>query len=250
MNVEHNPLIKFILVSCLILLAGCNDESGSPPKYDGDMVLAISWQAGFCETRPGLPECKSQTTKRFDASHFSLHGLWPQPRNQSYCNVDANQKRLDTSRKWSRLPGLGLSTKLQNQLLKIMPGARSFLHRHEWIKHGTCYSADAETYFRDSLLLMKQINNSPLRDLFASSIGAQLTGRQIRQAVNASFGQGAGRRVRVACKRDGKRTIITELTIGLKGKITEQMNLSDLIQAAPETRPGCPAGIVDAVGLQ
>ncbi|NKB52371.1 MAG: hypothetical protein GKR97_09130 [Rhizobiaceae bacterium] len=250
MNVEHNPLINFVIVSCLILLASCSYESSSPPKYDGDMVLAISWQAGFCETRPRLPECRSQTTRRYDANHFSLHGLWPQPRNQSYCNVDASQKRLDTSRKWSRLTGLGLSEELQNELLKIMPGARSFLHRHEWIKHGTCYSADAETYFHDSLLLMNKINNSPLRDLFASSIGKQLTGRQIRKVVNASFGKGAGQRVRIACKRDGRRTIITELTIGLRGEITEQMPLSDLIQAAPQTRPGCPAGIVDAVGLQ
>ena len=53
-------------------------------------VLAISWQAAFCETRPSKLECESQTDDRFDATHFTLHGLWPQPRRRAYCGVDAS----------------------------------------------------------------------------------------------------------------------------------------------------------------
>lgn len=250
MTVERNSLCKIILIFCLGLLASCSGESESTSKYDGDMVLAISWQPGFCETRPRLPECRNQTSSRFDATNFALHGLWPQPRNQAYCGVDEKERELDKARRWSRLAGLGLSNDLQIKLLKVMPGARSFLHRHEWVKHGTCYSSSAETYFQDSLWLLQKINDSPLRDLFAGAIGKQLTGQRVRQVFEASFGKGSGKRVRLACKRDGSRTIITELTIGLFGEITETANLSELIQAAPETRPGCPAGVVDAVGLQ
>ncbi|MEP1205787.1 MAG: hypothetical protein ABJM29_12290 [Rhizobiaceae bacterium] len=212
--------------------------------------MAISWQPGFCETRPRLPECRSQKESRFDATHFALHGLWPQPRSQSYCGVSESEKQKDISRQWSRLRGLGLSEDLQKRLLEIMPGARSFLHRHEWIKHGTCYGDDPGVYYEDSLALMRQINASKLQDLFASSIGKRLTGRQIRRVVDAEFGSGAGKRVRIACKRDGRRTIITELTIGLSGRISEDSDLPDLILAARPTRPGCPEGIVDAVGLQ
>jgi ribonuclease T2 len=35
-------------------------------------VLAVSWQPAFCETRPRLPECRSQTADRFDASNFRI----------------------------------------------------------------------------------------------------------------------------------------------------------------------------------
>jgi len=212
--------------------------------------LAISWQPGFCETRPRLPECRSQTESRFDATHFALHGLWPQPRNRSYCGVSESEKRKDTSRQWSRLRGLGLSDDLQKRLLKIMPGARSFLHRHEWVKHGTCYGDHPSIYFEDSLALMAQINASQLQNLFANSVGKRLTGQQIRRVFDAEFGPGTGKRVRIACKRDGRRTIITELTIGLAGRISQNPDLSDLILTARPTRPGCPEGIVDAVGLQ
>ena len=89
-----------------------------------------------------------------------------------------------------------------------------------------------------------------LRDLFARSIGKQLTGREIRRAADQAFGPGAGSRIRVACKRDGRRMVITELTIGLAGAITENASLAELIQNAPTTRPGCPAGIVDRPGFQ
>ena len=250
MTVEKNPLNWLIAACCAILLASCSDESNELAKYDGDMVLAISWQAGFCETRPRLPECRSQRSDRYDATHFALHGLWPQPGSQSYCGVSEDQQRLDKSRQWSRLSGLGLSEPLQRQLLEVMPGARSFLHRHEWVKHGTCYDQDPEVYYQDSLTLMRAINASPLRDLFAGSIGKQVNGNQIRRAIEAGFGEGAGKRVRIACKRDGRRMIITELTLGLRGRISDETELADLIAAAPPTRPGCPLGIIDRVGLQ
>jgi ribonuclease T2 len=250
MTVDRKNFRSAILLSGLLLLTACDEQAWEPAKFDGEMVLAISWQPGFCETRPRLPECRTQKKSRFDATHFSLHGLWPQPRSESYCGVSESEQRKDTSRQWSRLPGLGLSEDLQLRLLKIMPGARSFLHRHEWIKHGTCYDDDPNVYFEDSLVLMEQVNASSLQSLFARSIGKQLTGRQIRRAWNAEFGPDAGDRLRISCKRDGRRTIITELTIGLSGRISPDSKLGDLIAAAKPTRPGCPAGIVDPVGLQ
>jgi len=65
------------------LLAGAfgyQQLSASPAEY----VLAVSWQPAFCETRPRLPECRSQTADRFDATNFTLHGLWPRPRSRAY----------------------------------------------------------------------------------------------------------------------------------------------------------------------
>lgn len=217
-----------------------------------DHVLAASWQPGFCETRPNKTECESQTADRFDASHFALHGLWPQPRSNVYCQVAPDLAAADKAGRWQDLPAVELSPETEAELDKVMPGTASFLERHEWIKHGTCTGDTMEEYYADSLALMRGLNASAVRDLFAASIGATLTSARIREAFDAAFGPGAGARVRVACVTDPSngRRLIGELTIGLSGEIDEDASLADLIFAAPATDPGCPQGIVDAAGLQ
>lgn len=216
-----------------------------------EYVLAFSWQPAFCETRPDKPECKSQTDQRFDASHFSLHGLWPQPRSRDYCNIGEEQQELDRKSRWSQLDPVELDAATRAELDKVMPGTQSALERHEWVKHGSCYDgASAQAYFSDSLALMRAINDSPLQALFASNVGSELKGNAVREAFERAFGEGAGSRLRIACARDGGRQIITEITVGLAGRIGAEPDLPALLAAAPATDPGCPGGIVDAVGLQ
>ena len=215
-----------------------------------DLVLAISWQPAFCETRPGRPECRSQRRGRFDADNFSLHGLWPQPRGTEYCGVAPAQQRLDKAGRWSDLAPLPLEPDTAAALAEAMPGARSALDRHEWLRHGTCYRADAEEYFADSLIVLGAINASPVRRLFAGAIGREVRAAEIRDAFDAAFGRGAGQRVRVGCVNDGGRRIVRELIVGLKGEITPEADVGALIRAAPRMRGGCAAGIVDPVGLQ
>ena len=183
--------------------------------------------------------------------HFSLHGLWPQPRSNAYCGVHPDEIRKDKDRRWRDLAWTRLDQELWNRLKQVMPGTRSGLHKHEWVKHGTCYDGGGpDRYFADSLHLMDQLNRSAVRDLFASSIGTELTGTRIRSAFDESFGTGAGDRVRISCKMDQDRRLIVELTIGLSGTISPESRMSDLMAAAPVTDPGCPSGIVDATGLQ
>lgn len=213
-------------------------------------VLAISWQSAFCETRPSKPECESQTADRFDAGHFALHGLWPQPRSRDYCGVDEATVRTDENGDWDQLPAPELSDGLWAALQVAMPGTQSGLERHEWIKHGTCYDGDAEEYFADSLAMLEAINDSTVSELFATSIGQRLTLGEIRTAFDAAFGSGAGERVRVSCVEDGARRLISELTIGLTGDIDGPASIADRLQDARPTDGGCDAGEVDAVGLQ
>lgn len=212
------------------------------------LVLAASWQPAFCETRPEKPECTSQTEDRFDASHFALHGLWPQPRENVYCDVPAAIRNFDEAGRWQALPALALSETTRTALDRMMPGSRSALDRHEWVKHGTCYGADPERYFADSLRLLDELNRSAVRDLFAGAIGEALSARDIRAAFDEAFGAGAGRRVHVACRRVGFRRLIVELTINLAGPITADRGLATLMREAPVHYEGCPAGIVDRVG--
>jgi len=97
---------------------------------------------------------------------------------------------------------------------------------------------------------MEAINASAVRDLIAGNIGRRLTNRQIRDAFDKAFGRGAGERVRISCKRDGKRELIAEITLGLSGAIESGPGISKLIAASRSTKPGCPAGIVDPAGFQ
>jgi ribonuclease T2 len=213
-------------------------------------VLAVSWQPAFCETRPDRSECESQTADRFDASDFALHGLWPQPRSRDYCGVDDDLVQLDEDGDWDMLPEPNISAALRDELLVMMPGAASALDRHEWITHGTCYDGNAEAYFGDSLDMLDAINESPVRQLFAASIGQRLTQREVRAAFDSAFGRGAGDRVRLSCVNDGNRRIIDELTIGLTGRPEGPDSFGELIMAARRTDGGCDGGVVDAVGLQ
>lgn len=211
------------------------------------LILAASWEPAFCEGARNKPECTSMGKTRFDASHFSLHGLWPR---DEYCGVASTIQQLDRDGRWQQLPPVNLPADLQKTLDQVMPGTRSQLERHEWIKHGTCYGTDQASYYAAATALLAQLNASKVRDLFANNIGKELTQAEIRTAFDDSFGSGAGQRVRIACENDGNRRIISEITIGLLGAVNDKTRMSDLIRAARPTEGGCERGIVDPVGLQ
>lgn len=214
-------------------------------------VLAISWQPAFCEGNSRKRECRSQSGSRFDATHFALHGLWPQPGTNIYCGVSAEERRAATDGRWEDLPRLPLTLATERALAEAMPGSQSFLDRYEWVKHGTCHAAqDAEAYYRDSLRLLEAVNGSGVRDLLAQNIGREVTAADIRAGFDQAFGPGAGERVRIACRDDGRRRLIAEITVGLRGDVSGGAPLSELILASSPTDPGCPSGIVDPVGLQ
>lgn len=214
---------------------------------DQFLILAASWEPAFCEGASGKPECTQQGKNRFDASHFSLHGLWP---TGEYCDVSNKLEQLDRDSRWQQLPPVELSADTRKLLDKVMPGTRSQLERHEWIKHGTCFGTDAEPYYATALQLLDTLNTSKVRDLFADNIGKRLTRQQIQTAFDDSFGTGAGQRVRIACDDDGNRQIISEITIGMWGTPGNAPNLGKLIRAARPTDGGCSGGIVDPAGLQ
>lgn len=223
-------------------------EPATPSKASGQfLILAASWQPAFCEGAANKPECRQQSRTRFDASNFSLHGLWP---TGEYCEVPSKAEALDRDGRWSALPPVELPAELQKVLDEVMPGTRSQLERHEWIKHGTCYGADETPYFSAATQLLAALNASKVRDLFADNIGKTLTRDQIREAFDDAFGRNAGQRVRIACDDDGKRRIISEITIGLWGVPGAAPDFGKLIRAARPTDGGCIGGIVDAVGLQ
>ncbi|MEW9305273.1 ribonuclease T2 family protein [Labrys neptuniae] len=262
---DAQPAQRWVPVSCGEVKAGDNGTpatpgAGKPGPARSDAaistggasyVFAISWQAAFCEGLPDKTECRTQTADRYDASHFTLHGLWPQPRGNAYCGVARRDIEADKAHRWEDLPEPQLEPATRTALEKAMPGTASFLDRHEWIEHGTCFfEKSADAYFRRSVALIGEINASPVQKLFADNVGKEIDTSQIRSAFDQGFGAGAGERVRFACKRDGSRSIIVEMTIGLRGEVKDGAKLADLIAGASPTDQGCKAGIVDPVGLQ
>jgi ribonuclease T2 len=249
-----SPSQRWVAIDCGSVNAAGEAKVQKPDGSKPDAsfhILAVSWQPAFCEGLPNKPECKSQTADRFDASHFTLHGLWPQPRSNVFCNVTEADKLASENRRWFELPEVKLSNATRASLDRVMPGTQSALERHEWIKHGTCYGAgDMEGYYSNSVRLMEELNVSAGAAFMAANVGKSVSAADLRAAFDQGLGAGAGDRMRFACKRDGDRDLLVEITIGLNGTPWTGTTLKDLIMAASPTDPGCPQFVVDPVGLQ
>ncbi|MFO1048125.1 MAG: ribonuclease T [Geminicoccaceae bacterium] len=252
---DASPKVRWVEASCGRTLPRCGDEpepaaavAAEPPSH-ADNVLSVGWQPAFCESHRRRPECASQSADRFDAVNFTLHGLWPQPRSLEYCDVDGELERADRGGRWDRLPPVELDPDTEARLEQAMPGTASALERHEWLRHGTCYSRTAGEYFRESLALLDELNASGVRELFASRSGQSLRVEQLRSAVGTTFGRGTGERVEMECEQVGRRTLVTGITLHLRGEIQPGTSLATLLAHGPKARAGCAEGIVDPAGF-
>ena len=208
-------------------------------------LLALSWHNAFCETHRYKKECKRNAASLFrsknNETQFVLHGLWPQPRNRVYCHVDKAFIAADKSKRWRDIPCLALDDEVETELSKIMPGFASDLHKHEWVKHGTCYGKEANEYFKDAISFTKQVNDSALGKLFKQKIGKYISLKEVRNVANKTFGRGAGERVVLQCKNG----LITELWLQLG---TGSDDLGTLLQRGKKMYSRCKGGRVDKAG--
>ena len=207
------------------------------------LLLALSWHNAFCETHRSRRECRQTRNSRYGNHRFVLHGLWPQPRENLYCNVSHEQKQYDKNRQWNRIERLDLSSQTRKELREVMPGVSSNLHRHEWIKHGTCYGTGPEAYYSEAVSLVKQVNHSRLGQFFANNQGKMVTLQQVRFKVDESFGRGSGKRVELRCKNG----MITELWFHLG---YGEDKLSDLLKEGRSVRSRCQRGRIDRAGFR
>lgn len=250
------PEQRWVAVDCgsvdgEIAAAPVQEKLAVPVRAGGDFyILALSWQPAFCEGHSDKKECKFASADDYEAKNFALHGLWPQPRSKVLCGVSDAEKAADDNHRWEKLPAPDVTATTKAALDKVMPGSKSYLERHEFIKHGTCYPASAEQYFKDSVRLVEAVNASPVQALVSANVGKMVKTADLRAAFDAGFGKGAGQRVRVACDRDGDRLLILEITIGLKGDIPGGATLGDLMLASTPTDAGCPAGVIDPAGRE
>ena len=123
-----------------------------------------------------------------------------------------------------------------------MPGTQSMLERHEWIKHGTCFGASADTYFNRAADLVEQVNASAVGQLVSANIGKPVTSAQILAAFDAAFGAGSSAAVVVSCKPASGINELSEVDVYLSGDVAGSAPLSKLLHAAP-THKNCAQGV-------
>ncbi|UPT76792.1 hypothetical protein MN086_06960 [Sulfurovum sp. XGS-02] len=230
---------------------GIDNGLDQTQKYDyrnisKQNILTLSWHNAFCETHRVKKECKRSLfafgRPNYSEKHFVLHGLWPQPKNKNYCGVDSHTVAMDKHKQWNRLPDIPLSDEVKKRLQKVMPGVASNLHKHEWIKHGTCYGTGAERYYADAIKMVEQVNDSRVGDFFKKQIGKYVTFQQVRTVFDRSFGVGAGKRVELKCHKG----LITELWLHVGSGSDD---LGALLTEGKQTRSRCQGGFVDKAGF-
>ena len=61
---------------------------------------------------------------RFDGKHFALHGLWPQPHDDSteYCGFAATEITKLKKREWPKGATIDLDEPTRTRLAMVMPG--------------------------------------------------------------------------------------------------------------------------------
>ena len=220
--------MRFVILSILLAVTSVY------AKYDGVSLLALSWHNAFCVKHQNRKECRPMYN--LGANHLVLHGLWPE--HKQYCSVSEDLIAKDKHRRWRALPPIEYPLSLRKDMLRYMPGVLSALDRHEWIKHGTCYSSDPVEFFSDAVSLSKEADSSMLGEYLRANIGGTVTLYNIKKIFEKSFGKGSAKKISMKC-RDG---MITEFRIMLRGSGD---SLKKLLEKAPSNHSrSCKKGIV------
>jgi ribonuclease T2 len=203
-----------------------------------DSVLVLSWHNSFCENHSNKKECKRDGGEA--KNHLVLHGLWPQPRGNSYCGVSKDIVSKDRAKMWSALPKLELDSSVRKMLAQYMPGSQSNLQRHEYYKHGSCYSKDANRYYKDALALTKEVDFA-LGEFFRANIGKKVKAIVAKRVATKMLDKDIKNKIAFKCK--GR--VLSEVWISLKGQGSK---LKELIKNAKPIRSNCTEFIIDAPG--
>lgn len=236
------PVHRIMVLAAACLLAGCEPS----PQVD-HYILALSWQPAFCEANAQRPECAELDDGDFAAANLVLHGLWPNAADGDhpfYCGVMETDRDADTSGAWCALPEAGADAETRRDLAEVMPGSRSCLDRHEWIKHGTCSGLDGDAYFDLSARLVRDVAATHLAQELRAQTGGQVALRRLLQAFEEDFGPGAARALEVTCRRSGGVAYLAEIRLALRRDAIDQpLSRAGLFLDGPAPRGGCPGEI-------
>ncbi len=206
----------------------------NPQSTSTSSVLVLTWAPSLCSVETSASGCRSGRVKGLGQS-FVLHGLWPQPRSQQYCDIP----KKDAARA-KRTP-LPLPPDLADRL-KTMMSDSAVMAPHEWYTHGTCSGVTPTEYFAIATGLAEQAI-AVLDPVFDRAVGRQLTARSVRGAVEATAGSGTGARVELVCRgAQGGGPVVFEVRLSLPPVAqlrTGTPSLQQALSAGPPVPPGC-----------
>ncbi len=214
------------------------DRRSQPSQAAADStssLLVVTWAPSLCKVEPSNSGCRSGHVGKLGQS-FLLHGLWPQPSTEQYCDVP--ERTADKSRSPVPLPE-DLKANLQ-----AMMSDSNRMTTHEWYAHGTCSGVAPPEYFGIAAQLAQQAG-AALDPLFTRSAGGQLTSRSVREAFDARFGNGAGTRITLSCRdTSGQGSVVYEVRLSLPPVVALEKtpSLADALAAGPTVSPGCSQG--------
>ena len=197
-------------------------------------TLALSWQPGFCATNPRAADCLPPVEAR-----LTLHGLWPE--RGAFCDRNAEQQRIDESKRWCRLAQPDVSPTTAAALARVMPGTSACLDRHEWTVHGVCSSLPADTYFAAAVRLVDRTDGLAFAKLLKANAGGTITVAAVRASIAADFGADAGGAVQAICAQRQGVLHMVEIRLSLAPDGIASFPSPQSLHA-PERRPSqrCP----------
>lgn len=232
-------ILRRLVISATVLLAAHSNAQAQ--TYDF-LLLAASWQPGFCATHSGKPEC-ANLKGTYAASHLALHGLWPNAydgNHPQYCNVPQRDIDLDKSGAWCSMDKYGISASTLSTLGTYMPGTASCLDEHEWFKHGSCSVKAPDTYWSDAISLMTRLGQTQLNNFIANNVGKTVTRNQLQQAYSSSFGSNMLSALSLKCTKSGGTTYLTEVWLNLNSDNLSQLPASSSLITDGNVANTCP----------
>lgn len=199
-------------------------------------LLVVTWAPSLCKVERSNPGCRSGHVQQMGQA-FLLHGLWPQPSTEQYCDVPGGARDRD------RRP-VALPDDLRSSLQSKMSDA-AVMASHEWYAHGTCSGLNPPDYFGIAAALTDQAS-AVLDPVFEKSVGRRLAPRTVRQTFDDAFGQGAGGRVSLSCRQvDGQGSLVYEVRLSLP-PVSELRgdSLGMALARGPAIPAGCGQGTV------
>ncbi len=250
---EANPIERWVAPGCGLVVLNPQDPEEAlhcrtADKYDS-FVLAVSWQPAFCETHSEKPECDVNSASAYQASNFTLHGLWP---NRKECGIDYGfcDEQRKPSGGFCNYPQLELNPWVRRSVDLVMPSAAagSCLQRHEWFKHGSCQTKwTKDQYYAISAQLTMAFNGSGMGAYMAANLGKEINRDDFYAQIDDIFGAEAHKRMELKCKDDN----LVDIYIHLPEVIEKSDTLAALILRAQarDQRGNCPDNFrVDPIG--
>lgn len=245
LNTERHAL-RWVSAECgdaqfeVVNSGSCDNSPGKADSY----VLALSSQAGFCQTygyEAGKPECLKLSASSYQASHLTLHGFWPNQdscgQHYGFCGVRPKPNHCDYS-------PLNLAANVSDKLKKMMPSYAygSCLERHEWNKHGSCQVLSDNDYFSLAMRFATEVDQSEFGKFLTDHHGDNVTLSELRKVIAKTFGAQNAGKIYLGCKNG----TLVDVFIVLPALIPNNESLINLVNKAPDYnyRDACSSNVM------